>query len=116
MNRRVHFLGHIVLALVSVAGFGAVVMLLWNWLMPAIFGLACINFWQTVGLLALFAGLSKFMVIAAFIGMRGYRHNPIHEKWKRMTPEERKAFIKKRHAHHGFGHDFLWEDKTEEQE
>lgn len=33
--------------------FGLIVMLLWNWLMPAIFGLPCITFWQAFGLLAL---------------------------------------------------------------
>lgn len=31
--------------------FGVVVMLLWNWLMPIIFGLPTITFWQTYGLL-----------------------------------------------------------------
>ena len=29
---------------------GVFVMLLWNWLMPVIFGLVTINFWQGVGL------------------------------------------------------------------
>lgn len=29
---------------------GLPVMLLWNWLMPNIFGLPYINFWQAVGL------------------------------------------------------------------
>ena len=32
---------------------GWVVMLLWNWLAPALFGLRLINFWQALGLLAL---------------------------------------------------------------
>lgn len=31
-------------------GFGFVVMLLWNWLMPAIFGLTTITIWQGFGL------------------------------------------------------------------
>lgn len=31
-------------------GFGYVVMYLWNWLMPAIFGLTAITFWQAIGL------------------------------------------------------------------
>jgi hypothetical protein len=29
---------------------GAPVMLLWNWLMPSIFGLPVITFWQALGL------------------------------------------------------------------
>ncbi len=33
--------------------FGYVVMLLWNWLMPAIFGLGIITFWQAVGIVVL---------------------------------------------------------------
>jgi len=40
------------IALATVVGFvlGYVVMLLWNWLMPAIFGLGLISFWQAVGI------------------------------------------------------------------
>ena len=33
--------------------FGYVVMLLWNWLIPAIFGLGVISFWQAVGVVIL---------------------------------------------------------------
>ncbi len=32
---------------------GQAVMQLWNWLMPALFGLREITFWQAIGLLAL---------------------------------------------------------------
>jgi hypothetical protein len=74
-------------------------------LVPSIFGVAAINYWQSLGLLILLAGLSKFMAISAFLGMRGYRHNPIREKWQKMTPEEREEFIRRhRHFGHGSGH------------
>ncbi len=33
--------------------FGYIVMLLWNWLIPAIFGLGIITFWQAVGIIIL---------------------------------------------------------------
>jgi hypothetical protein len=33
--------------------FGWIVMLLWNWLMPEIFGLKSVTYWQAWGLLAL---------------------------------------------------------------
>jgi hypothetical protein len=33
--------------------FGWVLMLLWNWLMPEIFGLKTVSYWQAWGLLAL---------------------------------------------------------------
>ena len=39
--------------------FGYVVMLLWNWLMPDIFGLKTISYWQAWGLLALCTILFK---------------------------------------------------------
>ncbi|MDR1332233.1 MAG: hypothetical protein LBK07_09040 [Tannerella sp.] len=118
MKRGFHFFGHIVLALAAVAGFGAVVMLLWNWLMPAVFGLTCINLWQALGLLALARILFGGMGAGRFWGMGMMKHhrNPIHEKWMRMTPEERKEFMKKRPFHHGCGHDFFSEDNTGKQE
>src|ERR1700678_4714837 len=40
-------------AVLFVGVFGFVVMSLWNWLMPIIFGLHPVNFWQAVGLLIL---------------------------------------------------------------
>jgi hypothetical protein len=39
--------------------FGWVVMLLWNWLMPEIFGLKQVTYWQAWGLLALCCILFK---------------------------------------------------------
>jgi hypothetical protein len=41
--------------------FGFVVMLLWNWLMPGIFNLKRIDYWQAWGLLALSTILFKGM-------------------------------------------------------
>jgi membrane protein required for beta-lactamase induction len=44
-------------AIIGIAVFtalgGTVVMLLWNWLLPTLFGLPSITFWQAIGLLAL---------------------------------------------------------------
>lgn len=40
----------ILMALVFFTLFGYLIMYLWNWLMPAIFGLTTITFWQAVGL------------------------------------------------------------------
>jgi hypothetical protein len=42
----------LVIAIV-LAGFGNAVLYLWNTLMPAIFGLSAISYWQAVGLLCL---------------------------------------------------------------
>lgn len=77
--------------------FGSVIMLLWNWLMPEIFGLTTINFWQALGLFI----LSRIL----FSGMGGKKkHSHKHkwgghkgkEKWMSMTPEERKEWFKKK--------------------
>lgn len=43
----------IVLVPTFLALFGAVTMWLWNWLMPEIFKLPTIGFWQAVGILVL---------------------------------------------------------------
>ncbi|MBP2662096.1 MAG: hypothetical protein H6Q71_44 [Firmicutes bacterium] len=45
-----HVLNGIVLAIIFGLIFGIFVMLLWNWLMPTIFGLTTINYWQGAGL------------------------------------------------------------------
>ncbi|MGQ8338542.1 hypothetical protein ACUNWD_18440 [Sunxiuqinia sp. A32] len=43
----------VVFGILAVALISFIVMLLWNWLMPALFGLTIITFWQSLGLLAL---------------------------------------------------------------
>ncbi len=43
----------IILAILFFLLFGYVVMWLWNWLMPDLFGLATITYWQAFGLLVL---------------------------------------------------------------
>lgn len=92
--------------LVMAAAFSAIVMLLWNWLMPAIFGLIAINFWQALGLLVLARILFGGMGFGRNRMMMGrMRDNPIHEKWMKMTPEQREEFINKRRQF-GFGHPF----------
>jgi len=46
-------LGGLALAVGFAFLFGFFVMLLWNWLMPTIFGLGTINYWQAWGLVLL---------------------------------------------------------------
>jgi hypothetical protein len=43
----------VILIVIGVLALAFGVMLLWNWLMPAIFGLATITLWQALGLMAL---------------------------------------------------------------
>lgn len=80
----------ILLVAVATLVLGFVVKGLWNWLMPPIFGLHAIGFWQAIGLLL----LGKLL----FGGFRGpgghgrhWRHR-MQERWEAMTPEEREKF------------------------
>ena len=79
--------------LLALAFFSLLVMLLWNALIPSIFGLPTISFLQAAGLLI----LSRIL----FGGFPGGRHRHrksrqwrarMAEKWDRMTPEEREQF------------------------
>jgi MFS family permease len=55
--------------------FGWLVMILWNWLMPAIFSLGVITYWQAFGIVI----LAKLIFGAA----GGNRHGgPRHNPWK----------------------------------
>lgn len=46
-------IGFAIAGLALLALLGGVVMLLWNWLMPEIFGLPTVSYWQAWGLLVL---------------------------------------------------------------
>ena len=95
----------ILMVLSAVAGFSAITMLLWNALFPDIFGIASINFWQALGLLA----LSRILFGGIGSGIKGRFHrqhqNSIHDKWTKMTPEQRRNFIDKR-MRFGFGNPY----------
>jgi|SRR5579863_3339198 len=81
------------LALVGIAAFivigGQVVMQLWNWLLPSLFGWPHLTFWQALGLLALcrilFGGFGRH-------GVRSRMGHRMAEKMERMSPEERERF------------------------
>ncbi|MBN2534360.1 MAG: hypothetical protein JXB88_15845 [Spirochaetales bacterium] len=54
-------IGFGILGIGLLALFGWIVMLLWNWLMPEIFGLKSLNYWQAWGVLVLCTILFKGM-------------------------------------------------------
>lgn len=86
---KILFIPLIVLAFI---GFGYVTMLLWNSLMPVIFKLPDITFWQAIGLLILFR-----LLFGMGHGHHGnwhnrYRSRRFREKWEKMSPEERERF------------------------
>ena len=52
-NQMAKILKYGVLGIAGVAAFGYLLMALWNWLMPALFGFHTIGFWQALGLFIL---------------------------------------------------------------
>ena len=87
---------------VFVIGFillgGFVVMNLWNWLIPAIFGLGVITFVQALGLLVLskilfggFRGGGRWAGGCGGGGRQFWKHR-MAERMEKMTPEEREKF------------------------
>jgi hypothetical protein len=85
------------LAIVGFAAFlalgGVVVRWLWNWLMPVIFGLPMVTFWQALGLLA----LSRIL-------FGGFRFRGRRPGWDRLSPEERERIrsrMRERWSTHG---------------
>ena len=73
------------------AVFGYGVMSLWNWLMPVIFKLPLLTYWQAIGLLAL-----SWIFFGSWRGFHrhgGWRQG-MHERWAQMTPEQREEFRK----------------------
>lgn len=87
--------GLFILALLAIAGtvFGWIVTLLWNWLMTSLFGLRSIGFWEGLGLFLL--GKVLFGGCRGFGGPHRHRHRHhrrLHERWERMTPQERESF------------------------
>ena len=79
----------LVMAALAVVVLSVAVASLWNWLMPAVFGVRAITFWQALGLLVL------ARVLFGRFGGHGrgmhWRHR-MTERWNQMTPEERERF------------------------
>lgn len=73
--------------LVAALALSFVAMSLWNWLMPPIFGLHLITFWQALGLLVL-----SRLLVGGFRGRWGggmHWRGRMMERWAQMSPEER---------------------------
>jgi len=89
-NRILRGLKFVLFAALFVAVSGFVVMGLWNWLMPALFGWHLITFWQAVGLLI----LSKILLggFRARPGRHMYWRHRMMQRWEQMSPEEREKF------------------------
>lgn len=63
-------IGGVIIAAGMALLFGLVVLWLWNWLMPELFGLPVITFWQAWGL-----------VVLSHILFKSFPHNGHHDKY-----------------------------------
>jgi hypothetical protein len=87
--------------LLFIAIGGEVVLQLWNWLLPTLFGWRQITFWQAIGILALCR-----ILFGGFGGHGFHRSNfrrRMAERWEHMTPEERERFRQGMRGRCGFG-------------
>jgi len=84
-----------ILGIVLVIGIaGEIVMQLWNWLVPPVFGWHTLTFWQAAGLLAL------CRILFGGVGRHGYARSRFRHRmsermaarWEGMSPEERERF------------------------
>jgi hypothetical protein len=80
---------------------GEIVLHLWNWLLPPLFGWRRITFWQGLGLLAL------CRILFGGFGRHGFYRSDIRrrmaERCESMTPEERERFRQRMRERWGFG-------------
>ena len=111
----------ILLFLLIGAAMSYLVMGLWNWLMPVVFGLGSITFWQALGMLLLAKLIFGF-------GRGGWGHHNGHwkhhsarigqekmeEKLKTMTPEEREKFREEWKKRCGWKYQHYEEEKKNE--
>lgn len=77
-----------VILIVALGVVGAIVMSLWNWLVPSLFSGPMLTYWEALGLLL----LSRLL----FGGLRphghhrhGHHHGPFGRRWRHMSDEER---------------------------
>jgi hypothetical protein len=94
-----------------IAAGGTVVRLLWNWLLPPLFGWREITFWQALAILALcrllFGGFGRHgsgsgrTMIRRRIADR--LADRIDARWDQMSPEDRDHFRQRMRERCGFG-------------
>ena len=108
-------IGLLAVVIVSYVG-GHLVRLLWNWLLPPLFGVPEVTYWQALGLLA----LSRILVGGFGLGGGGGHRSESRcgqrradgmadrlvarfaERWDQMTPEQRERVRQRMHERFGF--------------
>ncbi len=100
-------IGFVILGLIGAVAvallLGYVVVWLWNWLMPGLFGLTTITFWQAVAL-----------IVLARILIGGFKHSHNHNP-RNKIPSRWKTFIKNHSAHNEweYYHEY-WKEEGEQ--
>lgn len=104
MRGKFVFIPFFFLGMIALAGF--VVMELWNWLMPAIFDLTIISYWQALGLLVLgkliFGGFGWRCGGCCGGGYHHYWKHKFKKKWHHMSDDD-KAKWEQRFGSCGYG-------------
>jgi hypothetical protein len=85
-----HGLKVVLFVALAVAAIGTTIMLLWNALLPDLFGWQAITFLQAVGLFV----LSRILLggLRGGWGHRGHWRARFVERWEQMSDEERAQF------------------------
>jgi hypothetical protein len=95
--------------LVLITAGGEIVLHLWNWLLPTLFGWRPITFWQALGILVLcrilFGGIGCHGSgrSDARRRIKGLMQERMEERCANMTPEERERFRQRMRERFGFG-------------
>jgi hypothetical protein len=103
----VHLAGRVVLGIAAAAVFalvfGVLVMLLWNWLMPVIFGLPDISYWQAFGIVIL---------VKLVFGTIGHRHQrkDWHDSGGKWNKRDSGCYDWMNAGEHQHWHDF-WKEE-----
>jgi hypothetical protein len=108
MKRRWFFMGlkFVSFAVLAVIACGWIVMSLWNWLLPSLFGFGVISFWQALGVIL----LTRLLVGGLFKRRHrgGHWKSRMGYRYGNMSPEEQANF--RCGARHWKAH---WEVATE---
>jgi hypothetical protein len=85
------------LAVIALAVLSWVVMMLWNALLPSLFGVRPLHYLQAAGLLVL-----SRVLLGGLRGHGPWRHRGWRGRWESLTPEERERLREKYGRHCGW--------------
>lgn len=119
MNRKRNLIWMVPAGIVGLTLFifvgGEIVMHLWNWNLPPLFGWREITFWQALSLFALcrilFGGSGP--IGRGGSNMRRRMRERMGERWEHMTPEERERFRQGMRGRCGMGYSSMGEAATD---